>query len=270
MCSRPPARPNPHQQFQSDHSTAAMKSAGSEPDDLDSDTSDDKSTGGCSPRPEVDSGAEACRAVTHRRRRKRRRGGGGRVVRDARVPGASQQRQAANARERDRTHSVNTAFTALRTLIPTEPADRKLSKIETLRLASSYISHLANVLLLGDECRDGQPCLRYQGVVHGAAALGAAPLRPICTFCLSNQRKQVSASAARRPHAPAGSVKASETCRVESRRCFQEVACVMVCFGCSVSWTNNNKLSCTRSTSSNYYSKLKKRAIKAQANSYSC
>ncbi|XP_005874855.1 PREDICTED: transcription factor 15, partial [Myotis brandtii] len=48
-----------------------------------------------------------------------------------------------------RTQSVNTAFTALRTLIPTEPVDRKLSKIETLRLASSYI----------------------------------------CTFCLSNQRK---------------------------------------------------------------------------------
>lgn len=35
-----------------------------------------------------------------------------------------QQRTAANARERDRTNSVNTAFTALRTLIPTEPADR--------------------------------------------------------------------------------------------------------------------------------------------------
>lgn len=34
------------------------------------------------------------------------------------------QRNAANARERDRTNSVNTAFTALRTLIPTEPADR--------------------------------------------------------------------------------------------------------------------------------------------------
>uniref|UniRef100_A0A3Q2T9V1 Si:ch211-246m6.4 n=1 Tax=Fundulus heteroclitus TaxID=8078 RepID=A0A3Q2T9V1_FUNHE len=121
------------------------------------------------------------------RRRRRRRSG-----RDARIPGASKQRQAANARERDRTHSVNTAFTALRTLIPTEPADRKLSKIETLRLASSYISHLANVLLLGEECRDGQPCLRYQDLLlRGPAALSAPSLRPICTFCLSNQRKQV-------------------------------------------------------------------------------
>lgn len=50
-------------------------------------------------------------------------------------PGSSppteiRQRTAANARERDRTNSVNTAFTALRTLIPTEPADRyaKLSQ----------------------------------------------------------------------------------------------------------------------------------------------
>lgn len=38
--------------------------------------------------------------------------------------GEVRQRTAANARERDRTNSVNTAFTALRTLIPTEPADR--------------------------------------------------------------------------------------------------------------------------------------------------
>lgn len=110
----------------------------------------------------------------------------------------SKQRQAANARERDRTHSVNTAFTALRTLIPTEPADRKLSKIETLRLASSYISHLANVLLLGDNCRDGQPCLGYQSILHGTAALSAPSLRPICTFCLSNQRKLVSGAPVRK------------------------------------------------------------------------
>nr|XP_046238459.1 transcription factor 15 isoform X2 [Scatophagus argus] len=206
---RPPARP---QQLQSDHSRARMKSTGrerteqpdgfaSDLDDLDSrsgsDSSDGKSTGGCSPRMETDeTGEEAAAgggsragAPRRRRRRRRRSGAAGRAGGDARLPGLSQQRQAANARERDRTHSVNTAFTALRTLIPTEPADRKLSKIETLRLASSYISHLANVLLLGEDCRDGQPCLRYQSILHGPAALSAASLRPICTFCLSNQRK---------------------------------------------------------------------------------
>ncbi|XP_069019871.1 transcription factor 15-like [Embiotoca jacksoni] len=205
-CSRPPARTAPA--AQSDPRNGRMKSTSSEPtaqpdcftsdlDDLDSvtDSSDGKSTGGCSPRrePGQEEGeeAETSRAGALRRRRRRRRSsnGGGRGVGDAHLPGASKQRQAANARERDRTHSVNTAFTALRTLIPTEPADRKLSKIETLRLASSYISHLANVLLLEEDCRDGQPCIHYQSILHGPAALSAPSLRPICTFCLGNQRK---------------------------------------------------------------------------------
>ncbi|XP_019720583.1 transcription factor 15 [Hippocampus comes] len=103
------------------------------------------------------------------------------------TPTVMKQRSAANARERGRTQSVNSAFTALRTLIPTEPVDRKLSKIETLRLASSYISHLANVLLIGDSCANGQPCL---DVVHAQAGdKSSQQPRTICTFCLSNQRK---------------------------------------------------------------------------------
>ncbi|XP_010882912.1 basic helix-loop-helix transcription factor scleraxis [Esox lucius] len=110
------------------------------------------------------------------------------------------QRNAANARERDRTNSVNTAFTALRTLIPTEPADRKLSKIETLRLASSYISHLGNVLLVGEECGDGQPCHSssppfYHHTLQGhspSPSRGGSEKQPkqICTFCLSNKRRR--------------------------------------------------------------------------------
>ncbi|CAI5762533.1 transcription factor 15-like [Podarcis lilfordi] len=128
---------------------------------------------------------------------------GKRKRKSPRLSGLSKQRQAANARERDRTHSVNTAFSTLRTLIPTEPADRKLSKIETLRLASSYISHLANMLLLqqqqqqqppqqseslGEEqLPSRQPCLQYQPLLQGGGT-ATAP-RPICTFCLSNQRK---------------------------------------------------------------------------------
>ncbi|XP_034720866.1 transcription factor 15 [Etheostoma cragini] len=174
-----------------------MKSAGpdgffpSDPDDLDSggggsDSSYGKSTGEGSPRGEAgggEAGGGGSRAAAPRRRKRRRRSSDGDA--DPGTAGVSKQRQAANARERDRTHSVNTAFTALRTLIPTEPADRKLSKIETLRLASSYISHLANVLLLG-EAADGQPCLGYPSERRGAP--GPA-LRPICTFCLSNQRR---------------------------------------------------------------------------------
>lgn len=45
--------------------------------------------------------------------------------------------------------SVNSAFNTLRLLIPTEPKNRKLSKIETLRLAKSYISHLNASLVVG-------------------------------------------------------------------------------------------------------------------------
>ncbi|XP_076023040.1 transcription factor 15 [Genypterus blacodes] len=119
-----------------------------------------------------------CASSEKRRRISRKLDGGSPVV--------VKQRSAANARERDRTQSVNSAFTALRTLIPTEPVDRKLSKIETLRLASSYISHLANVLLLGDGSGDGQPCL-----VHAPGESGAKQPRSICTFCLSNQRKGI-------------------------------------------------------------------------------
>ncbi|XP_068602943.1 transcription factor 15 [Brachionichthys hirsutus] len=99
------------------------------------------------------------------------------------------ERSAANARERGRTQSVNGAFGALRTLIPTDPVDRKLSKVETLRLASSYISHLANVLLLGDAGDDGQPCLG--AVRHAQGESGAQQPRSICTFCLSSQRKGI-------------------------------------------------------------------------------
>nr|CAD7260805.1 unnamed protein product [Timema shepardi] len=55
-----------------------------------------------------------------------------------RISGCNQSRSAYGGNP----HHVNSAFTTLRTLIPTEPVDRKLSKIETLRLASSYISHL--------------------------------------------------------------------------------------------------------------------------------
>ncbi|KAL1502816.1 hypothetical protein ABEB36_007907 [Hypothenemus hampei] len=87
------------------------------------------------------------------------------------------QRSQANARERDRTHSVNTAFSTLRTLIPTEPKDRKLSKIETLRLASSYISHLGTQLIAGPI---EQPCLRLVQAEDNN--------RQVCTFCISHKK----------------------------------------------------------------------------------
>ena len=57
-----------------------------------------------------------------------------------------QKRVAANRRERSRMHTVNAAFDSLRDMVPTYPSNRKLSKIETLRLACAYISDLAQLL----------------------------------------------------------------------------------------------------------------------------
>jgi hypothetical protein len=94
-------------------------------------------------------------------------------------------RRGANARERGRTHSVNSAFVALRTMIPTEPADRKLSKIETLRLAASYISHLSNVLTVG-RYSGHQACVRHREILEKVS--GQVAKRPVCTFCLSDAK----------------------------------------------------------------------------------
>ncbi|XP_034131654.1 class E basic helix-loop-helix protein 22 isoform X2 [Drosophila guanche] len=62
------------------------------------------------------------------------------------------QRQAANVRERKRiqrsapTGSINSAFDELRVHVPTFPYEKRLSKIDTLRLAIAYISLLREVL----------------------------------------------------------------------------------------------------------------------------
>lgn len=49
-------------------------------------------------------------------------------------------------RERVRVVAFNVAFAELRRLLPTLPPDKKLSKIEILRLAICYISYLNHVL----------------------------------------------------------------------------------------------------------------------------
>jgi len=65
------------------------------------------------------------------------------------IPGRGRvvkRRVCANRKERRRTHSINSAFSALRGCIPNVPSDTKLSKIKTLRLATSYIAYLMNIL----------------------------------------------------------------------------------------------------------------------------
>lgn len=55
-------------------------------------------------------------------------------------------RVTANKKERRRTLSINNAFQELRGCIPNVPSDTKLSKIKTLKLATSYIAYLYDLL----------------------------------------------------------------------------------------------------------------------------
>ncbi|XP_054462358.1 twist-related protein 1a [Anoplopoma fimbria] len=67
------------------------------------------------------------------------------------------QRVVANIRERQRTQSLNEAFTSLRKIIPTLPSD-KLSKIQTLKLAARYIDFLCQVLESDELDARGSSC----------------------------------------------------------------------------------------------------------------
>ena len=71
--------------------------------------------------------------LTREERRRRRRA-------------TSKYRVAHATRERIRVEAFNVAFAGLRKLLPTLPPDKKLSKIEILRLAICYISYLNHVL----------------------------------------------------------------------------------------------------------------------------
>lgn len=70
-----------------------------------------------------------------------------------------QQRNAANARERARMRVLSKAFCRLKTTLPWVPADTKLSKLDTLRLAASYIAHLRTLL-------QEEPCAASQMFPH--------------------------------------------------------------------------------------------------------
>lgn len=71
------------------------------------------------------------------------------------------QRNQANIRERQRTQNLNDAFQALRQIIPTMPSD-KMSKIHTLKIASSYIDFLYYVLQSEDDDDGGDDKSKIQ------------------------------------------------------------------------------------------------------------
>ena len=59
------------------------------------------------------------------------------------------QRRAANVRERKRMFSLNEAFDQLREIVPIFAYEKKLSRIETLRLAIVYIAFMTEVVVSG-------------------------------------------------------------------------------------------------------------------------
>ncbi|TRY72881.1 hypothetical protein DNTS_021699 [Danionella cerebrum] len=59
---------------------------------------------------------------------------------------SSVQRHAANIRERKRMFSLNEAFERLRRRVPTFAYEKRLSRIETLRLAIVYIAFMTDIL----------------------------------------------------------------------------------------------------------------------------
>jgi transcription factor 1a len=77
--------------------------------------------------------------LTNCKRRRKRKSSSG--IREPVV-----QRHAANMRERKRMQSINEAFEGLRHHIPTLPYEKRLSKVDTLRLAIGYIGFLTEII----------------------------------------------------------------------------------------------------------------------------
>jgi len=79
----------------------------------------------------------------------------------------AQQRQAANQRERNRMQSINEAFEGLRAHIPTLPYEKRLSKVDTLRVAIGYIGFLAELVEAEVQPDDAQGLQGSAGDRHG-------------------------------------------------------------------------------------------------------
>ncbi|XP_019305012.2 transcription factor 23 [Panthera pardus] len=67
-------------------------------------------------------------------------------LRGARAPGRSEASPENAARERSRVRTLRQAFLALQAALPAVPPDTKLSKLDVLVLAASYIAHLTRTL----------------------------------------------------------------------------------------------------------------------------
>lgn len=132
-----------------------------------------------------DSGAQPARGLRSRTAQKPGARAEGGHLRQALRAGAAgrressiQRRLESNERERQRMHTLNNAFQALREVIPHVRADKKLSKIETLTLAKNYIKSLTATILTMSSGRlpglDGPGPKLYQHYQQQQQAAGGA------------------------------------------------------------------------------------------------
>ncbi len=96
------------------------------------------------------------------------------------------QRTQANVRERQRTQDLNTAFAKLRTIIPTLPSD-KLSKIQTLKLASCYIDFLKALAEEKEPLETPHGLFSHVGH-HGGKTTDAGEFKKILSFSFGKRR----------------------------------------------------------------------------------
>lgn len=130
-------------------------------------SAEDSSNGEGSAATELTGHAPSKRRKTASRRAVSGSGGGAVVAHE----GKQVQRNAANARERARMRVLSKAFSRLKTTLPWVPPDTKLSKLDTLRLASSYIAHLRQILA-NDK--------HEHGFVHPVNLVRDALMCPVC------------------------------------------------------------------------------------------
>ncbi|XP_038622456.1 transcription factor 24 [Tachyglossus aculeatus] len=89
-----------------------------------------------------------------------------------RAPGAGRPAAANAARERSRVQTLRHAFLELQRTLPSVPPDTKLSKLDVLLLATTYIAHLTRSLQDHDDpnlatpVEPGPGALRAHGYLH--------------------------------------------------------------------------------------------------------
>ena len=102
---------------------------------------------------------------------------------------SSLQRSAANDRERTRMRVLSKAFVRLKTSLPWVPSDTKLSKLDTLKLASSYISYLTQLLQDDDDDENNNTvmCQNFEVGYNSSKMVSSIRLSPIDMQRIINQ-----------------------------------------------------------------------------------